>query len=257
VNRRLALLPLAIAASLAIVLSACGSTPQAPALTDPKEILAASIVSIKDVKTFEMTGSFTGSISAAQLGNIDLSAMKLSGSVDIPNRKAKVNLDAATFLGTKVDATLIDKTAYYRIAGPLAAALNATADKYTKTDVPSSSSNPAADVTDVAKAVADIKAGLDKLPTPPTKGADEKCGDQDCYHVTLPMSAADLKALNPTASAEGSFTLDLWARKSDYRPVKIAFSVTTPEAGTFGLTLDMKYDVSVSIEAPPADQIAQ
>jgi hypothetical protein len=256
VNRRLALFPLAIAASLAIALAACSSTPQAPLLTDPKEILTQSVISVKDVKTLELTGVFSGSVSAAQLGSFDLSTIKMSANLDIPNKKAKLSLDAPTLLGTKIDAILIDKVAYYKIAGLLGAQLGASADKYTKKDVPTASGNATTDVTDVAKMVADIKAALDKLPTPPVKDADEKCGDQDCYHVTMKLTAADLKTLDASSTLNGDVALDLWSRKSDYRPAKIVFAVTTADLGTFGMTFELKYDVSVSIDAPPADQIA-
>jgi hypothetical protein len=256
VTRRFTLLVLAIVASLSVIVAACGSTaPAAPALTDPKEILSTSVLSVKDVKTLEITGSFTGSVKAAQLGDIDLSTVKLSASIDIPNKKAKVSLDAPSILGTKVDALLLDKVAYYKVAGPLAAFLGASADKYTKADVPTASGNPAANLTDVAASVAQLKAALDKLPTPPTKAADEKCGDQDCYHVVLKLTGADLKALDPTSSTNGDVSLDLWSRKSDNRPAKLAFAVTTVDMGTFGVTLDIKYDVPVSVDAPPADQV--
>ena len=255
-TRRFALLLFAVVASLSVVVAACGSTaPAAPALTDPKEILSTSVLSIKDVKTVEITGSFTGSLKAAQLGDIDLSSVKMSAAIDIPNKKVKFSLDAPTILGTKIDALILDKVAYYKIAGPLAALIGGSADKFTKADIPTASGDPAANLTDVAASVAQLKAALDKLPTPPTKAADEKCGDQDCYHVTLKLSATDLKALDPTASATGDVNFDLWSRKSDNRPAKITFGVTTVDTGTFGVTLEIKYDVPVTVDAPPADQV--
>jgi len=202
VTRRFALLLFAVVASLSVVVAACGSTaPAAPALTDPKEILSTSVLSIKDVKTVEVTGSFTGSLKAAQLGDIDLSSVKMSAAIDIPNKKVKFSLDAPTILGTKIDALILDKVAYYKIAGPFAALIGGSADKYTK------------------------------------------------------LSAADLKALDPTASATGDVNFDLWSRKSDNRPAKITFGVTTVDTGTFGVTLDIKYDVPVTVDAPPADQV--
>ncbi len=253
--RRLSLLPIAIVATLSLVLAACGATPAAPALTDPKEILTKAAVSLNDVKTFEFSGTFSGSVKAAALGNFDLSTVKMSGSVDAKNKKLKFSLDAPSLLGTKIDAIVLDTVAYYKIAGPFAAMLGASADKYTKADVPTASGNPAADVTDVAKTVTDIQAALSKLPTPPVKAADEKCGDQDCYHVTLTVSQADLKALDPTSSVSGDISLDIWTHKSDYRPAKLVVSATTVDLGTFGLTLDLSYDMAVSVDAPPADQV--
>lgn len=255
-SRRSFLAPLAaVLAVLAIVLAACASAaPQAPALTDPKEILTKAATSLADVKTVEMTGSFTGSVKADQLGNIDLSTMKLSAAMDVPNKKAKVTLDAPTLMGTKLDGLLLDQTAYYKIAGPLAMMLNASADKWTKVEVPNASTSPAGDVTDPQAAVKQIQDALAKLPAP-VKQADEKCGDQDCYHVTMTLTEDAMKALDPTASVNGDVNIDLWSRKSDYRPAKIAINATSPDMGTFGMTFDLKYDVPVSVDAPPADQV--
>jgi hypothetical protein len=256
VSRRPIVLPiLALIAIFAVVLGACSSTPAAPALTDPKDILTNAVTSLKDVKTFEFTGAFTGSVKAEQLGTVDLSTITLNGAVDIPNKKAKVSLDAPSLMGTKIDALLIDMTGYYKIAGPLAVAIGGSADKWTKVEVPSSSTSPAGDITDPQAAVKQIQDALAKLPSAPVKQPDEKCGDQDCYHVTITVTAADMKTIDPTSSVNGDVKVDIWTHKSDYRPAKIAVSVTSVDMGTFGMTVDIKYDVAVSVEAPPADQV--
>lgn len=256
--RRFALMPLALVAVLSLVLVACSSTPQAPALTDPKEILAKGVTSLTGVKTLEFTGSFTGNLNVPNLGAMDLSTITMAGALDIPNKNAKFTLDAPTLMGTKIDAIVVGGAAYYKVAGLLAGMMGgASADKYTKTDVPTASGDPAAAVTDVAKVTAQIQEALAKLPTPPTKAADEKCGDQDCYHVTIKLTAADLQALSPgSAGMDGDLTFDMWTRKSDYRPAKLSISATSAEVGTFGMVLDIKYDTTLSIAAPPADQIA-
>ena len=256
-TRRLALLPIAFVAVLSFVLAACAATPPAaPALTDPKEIVAKGATSLVDVKTFEFTGSFTGLVKVPQMGDFDLSTVKMAGAIDIANKNLKFSLDAPTILGTKIEALVVDNVAYYKIDGMIAAMLGGTPGKYTKADVPTESGNPVADATDITKAVAEIQAALAKLPTPPIKAADEKCGDQDCYHVVMKLTAADLKALDPTASVDGDISFDIWTRKSDNRPAKLSFSATSVEMGTFGMVLDIKYDVAVSVAAPPADQIA-
>jgi hypothetical protein len=266
VTRRIALSLIALASVASLLLAACGSqVPAAPALTDPKEILTKTVTSLKDVKTVELTGSFTGNVTVPNMGALDLSTTKLSAALDIPNKKAKFNLDAPAVLGTKVDAILVDNVGYLKVSGLLAGSLGLTADKYTKADVPMGSAAPdasasAGDAAQIAEAVAKLNEALGKLPTPPTKGADEACGDQQCYHVTLKISSDDLKALDPTVgstvSGSGDLTLDVWSRKSDIRPAKIQFSITSPEIGTVGIVLELKYDTSVSVAAPPADQIA-
>lgn len=255
-TRHLAHLPIALVAVLSIVLAACSSTPAAPALTDPKEIVTKGVTSLTAVKTFEFTGSFSGKVKVPQMGDFDLSTVTMAGAIDVTNKNLKFSLDAPSLLGTKIEALVVGNTAYYKLSGAVAMMVpGASADKFTKAEVPTASGDPMAVATDVTKAVAELQKLLDKLPTPPVKGADEKCGDQDCYHVTSKLTAADLKAMNPTA-AEGEITFDLWTRKSDYRPARLSFSATSADMGTVGMTLEIKYDVPVSIAAPAADQVA-
>lgn len=254
--RRIAFFPIALVAVLSLVLAACSSTPAAPALTDPKEIVTKGLTSLVDVKTLEVTGTFTGSVKAAQVGNFDLSTIKLSAAVDSVNKTAKFSLDAPTLLGTKVDGLMVDGSAYYRLSGLLAQYAGTTADKYTKVAVPTASGDPAAAITDVTKLVAQLQEGLAKLPSPLTKAADEKCGDADCYHVTTVVTSAQMRALDASSTLDGDITVDLFTRKSDYRPGKIAISIASPTLGTFGMVFEIKYDVSVSVAAPAADQIA-
>ena len=52
-----------------VVLAACGAqAPAAPALTDPKEILTETRPEPEGLKTFEFTGSFTGSLTIPEHG---------------------------------------------------------------------------------------------------------------------------------------------------------------------------------------------
>ena len=257
-SRRFALILAALLTTTSLVFAACQTAPAAPLLTDPKEILTETVVSLKDLQTVEFTGSFTGTVEAAELGgNFDLSSVKLSGALDVPNKKARFSLDAPTLLGTNIEALLVGDAAYYKIEGMLAGMVGATPGKYTKADVPESSGEPMTDPEEIAKAVDDIRAALDELPNAPTKGADEKCGDQDCYHVTITATADQLQELDPTGgAASGDVTFDLWTRHSDRLPAKLSVSVDSPEVGTVGMTFEFRYGVSVSVDAPPADQIA-
>jgi len=256
VIQRLAFLPIALVAVLALVLSACGAAPAAPALTDPKDIVTKAVTSLPGVKTFEITGTFSGNVKAAELGNFDLSTIKLFAAYDVANMSGKVSLDAPTLLGTKIDGLMVGGSVYYQVAGLLGTYLGATSGKFTKIPVPTASGNPAADATDVNKLVAQLQEGLAKLPSPLTKAPDEKCGDADCYHVSTVVTAAQAKALDASSTLDGDVTFDLWTRKSDYRPAKFSLSVVSPSLGTFGMAIEIKYDVAVSVTAPPADQIA-
>jgi hypothetical protein len=250
-------LRLVLLASVLAVVAACGGgTPAAPALTDPGEILTKSLASLKDVKTVEMTGTLSGTIPAEGLGDIDLSSARLEAAADIATGHARIKFSMPTLLGTEVEAIIVEDAAYLKASGAAAMLLGGASDKWLKSDIPESADKPVNDPGEIDKQIDDFGAQIGDLPSP-TKEANEKCGDADCYHVKIAMTAEELAKLSPEASAvgDGSFTLDLWSRTSDLRPAKITLSGTSTETGTIGITLEFRYDGTVSIEAPPADQV--
>jgi hypothetical protein len=249
--RRL-LIFLALAASLAVV--ACSSTPQAPALSDPKEILAQSIASLANVKTATIKGTFGGSINAAEAGNFDLSSVTVDLAIDIPAKKTRATVDAPTLMGTNLDLIVADGKTYIKVIGPLATFIGGDATgKYTMTTADTSIVPDEA--TDPTKAIAELRKGLDELPKAPEKLADERCGDQDCYHVRLALTADELGEMAEGATM-GSVSVDFWSRKNDLRPAKISFAMDMAAQGNVSGTFEFTYDQGVNISAPPADQIA-
>jgi hypothetical protein len=255
VTRRPALAIAALIATLSLVIAACSSTPAAPALSDPKEILTASVESLKNVTTVEFVGTLTGKLNAAELGgSLDLSSTTIAGALDVPNKKAKVHIEAPSLMGTTIDALVVDGSSYVKVEGIAAGFLGMEPGKYVKSD-----SVAVSETEDVGKSVDEFKTMLDELPTAPTKEADEKCGDQDCYHVQLHLSAEDLAKMDPAAAdiPSGDVTIDLWSQKSDLHPAKLSVSATSPETGTIGVTFTFKYGGTVDVSAPPADQVVE
>jgi hypothetical protein len=241
---------LMLAASLAVV--ACSQTPAAPTLNDPKEILVQSVASLQTIKTVQVKGTFGGTISAPDMGPIDLSTVKLDAAVDMAGKKLRLGLDAPSFLGTQLEVRSIDQVTYLKIVGPLAAMFGAdTSGKFIQ--FPAGSGMIPEDATDPVKALAELRAGLDKLPAP-VKLADERCGDQDCYHVRISLTQAELGALSEGAA--GTLALDVWSRRNDLRPAKVGFAFDGGTQGTVTGTFEMTYDQTIDISAPPADQIA-
>ena len=243
----------------ALTVIACQGAPTAPLLTDPKEILTQSVLSLKDVKTFAIKGDLTGTVQIANSGSLDLKGTTLSLDGDVATKKVHVNVSAPSLMGTAAEAIFLDNALYYKVTGAFAGLVGAdTTGKFKKIDAAAASIDPGQVTTDPAKAVAELRAQLDKLP-PPTKAADEKCGDQDCYHTVLRLTETDLAALNsPVPSAMSGVTLgiDVWSRHSDLRPAKVAFAIDAGSQGTGTLTLTITYDQPVTIAAPPADQVA-
>ncbi len=249
--RRLTLL-LAVAA---LVVSACGG---APALTDPKEILTKSLQTLKDVKTLHLKADLSGQVNVPGFGaeggssNLSLQGTTLEGDLDVAGKKARVNLAVPAMLGFTADAVIVDQTLYYKLGG----LLGGGSDKYQTQTVSGD------DVTDLAsdpqKAIDELTSYLDKPGVSPTKQPDEKCGDKDCYRVSLTLDPSELQdALSsaaPGVSASG--TVSLWVQKNDLRPVKFTIGADAGDQGTFELTIELsRFDAGVSIEAPPADQV--
>ena len=119
-TRRPLLAIVSILATLSLVVAACSNTPAAPALTDPNEILAKTVESMKGVTTVQVIGSLTGELEMAELGGteLDLSTTTIAATFDIPNEKGKLVIDAPSLLGTKLEALVVDGFAYVKVDGP-------------------------------------------------------------------------------------------------------------------------------------------
>jgi outer membrane lipoprotein-sorting protein len=253
--RRLASLLAALAVVTSLVAAACSSTPSAPALSDPKEILSQSVAALATAKTFHLKAAVAGSIPLDMTGSgtaspLDLEGTTLEGDMDVAGKKAHLTFAAPALLTTG-EVILVDDTTYTKISlmGP----------KFSKT---AGTTGDAEVPTDPAKVITDVKAALDKLPTPPTKNADVKCADTDCYSVTIALTSQDLGTLGgdlgalPSGTA-GAGTIELWVRKNDLRPTRVVVTADAGAQGKLTVTLDItNYDASVSIVAPPADQVA-
>jgi hypothetical protein len=250
--RRLALL-LSLVAAVALV--GCQQAPAAPAITDPKEILVKSVTALQQVKTVSIRGTFGGSVNAEGMGQFDLSKVTMTMAADVAGKKARVQVDAPTLLGTTVDMIALTDAVYIKLTGPLAgmAGMDPTG-KYMQ--MPVDESTVPEEATDPAKAIEEMRKAIDELPKAPEKLADERCGDQDCYHVRISLTAEDLAKLSPDSGQEVSaMSFDMWTRKNDLRPAKIGFAVDAGAQGNMTGTFDITYDGSVDIQAPPSDQV--
>jgi hypothetical protein len=264
----------ALLAVLALVLAACGSNA-APALVDPKEILAKSATSMKDVKTLHLAVALNGKVSADLAGGagggsatpFDLSGTTATLDADIAGGKLKASATIPALFGTGGEIIVTDGALYYKISGPAA-----PTDKYTKITIPTdllknlAPTETALPSMNPQVAIDELNKQLAKLPAP-TKLADEKCGDTDCYHIQLHVTAQDLAALAPTAAsaspdasasaATGDVTIDVWTRKNDLRPAKLVIALNMGAQGNLNTTIDATYDAALTIAAPPADQVVE
>jgi len=259
----------AVAAVLAVVIAACA--PSAPALTDPREILSKSAAALKDVKTVHLQIDLSGKVTADLTGSGSKSQLDLAGTtatldVDVAGQKLKATGLAPAFLNTGGEVIVADSAIYYKLTGPLAQGNT----KYSKIPIPAGAIEaPGASASASASAVAsmnpqvaidEINKALAKLPAP-TKLADEKCGDVDCYHVSIHISPEDLAKLSSPAplpsDSTADITIDVWTRKNDLRTAKMAFAVKAGDQANVTVTVTATYDVAMSIAAPPADEVGE
>ena len=251
-HRRLAVL---FVAALAIV--ACQpAAPTATPIADAKEILVQSVASLKDVQTIQVTGELTGSVVLPGMGSLDLEGTTGNLALDIASTKLKASFSAPALLGTAAEAIVVDNFAYVKMTGLLASFVGADATgRYSKEPVEAGDAEDLAE--DPQKAIDELRAQLDELPVEPTKAADEKCGDRDCYRITLTLSESELRALNPGQEIPASsVVMDLWSQQDNLRPALMRIAVDAGEQGAVTMNFAMTYDAPLSIEAPPADQIA-
>jgi hypothetical protein len=257
VSRRLLL---ALSSAALVALSACSSTPAAPALTDPKEILTKAAENVQAAKSVHFKADISGNLAldltgSGSGGRLDLAGTTVDGDIDIAGGNAKASISAPALFNLTGDAIVVGTDTYLR--------LSLLGDKYQK------SSNATGDtlgaISDPKKTIADLQKSLDSLPTPPVKQPDEKCGDKDCYRITIAVPNTNVGGAlggalgggSAAPSVSGSGTADIWVTKDDLKPAKLAISADGGGQGKLTVTLELTdWDAPVSIGAPPADQVA-
>jgi hypothetical protein len=259
-------------AIIASVLTACGSTPSAPALTDPKDILTHGARSLQGLRTAHLKLGVNGKINPGFVtgstgGNqVDLTGTTLEGDLDLVAGAAHVAIAVPGFLGFEADVlatgaavyvkTSFDRDGKYRKVDP--SLLQGVWPPTATTVVPSPDSSA------IAAHVSQLLAELDKLPAP-TRLADDRIGDQDCYHVQVKATGSDLSDVSGLGTllkdrlekASGTLTVDVWTRKSDYRPTRLILLIDAGTEGSLTLTVDLTNDdAPVTIAQPAADKIS-
>jgi lipoprotein LprG len=241
-----------------VALAACSSgTPAAPALTDPKDILTKTALTLKDIKTMHLHADVGGSVKLDLTGSgnaapLDLKGTTADGDIDITNKKFHLSFGAPALLGLAADIIVIGDTTYTKVTPFLG-------EKYTKS-TSDSTSDSVSDVTDPQKTIDEINKFLNTPGVAPTKAADEKCGDKDCYHVTMNLTSEQLGGITGglgSGAPTGTGTLDIWTQKNDLRPAKIAIAANAGDTGTVTVTLTISnYDAPVTVNAPADSDIA-
>jgi hypothetical protein len=242
-----------VATAATVAFAGCTSTPAAPALTDPKDILTKSVLTLKDIKSMHFHADVSGTVKldltgTGNAGALDLKGTTADGDIDISNKKLHISFGAPALLGVAGDVIVIGDTTYAKVTPFLGT-------KYMKS-TSTSSTDPITSATDPLKTIDEINKFLDTPGVAPTKQADEKCGDKDCYRVSMNLTSEQLSGVTSglsSAAPTGTGKIDVWVQKNDLRPAKISVDATAGDQGTVNLTMTISnYDAAVTVN-PPAD----
>jgi LppX_LprAFG lipoprotein len=251
----------AISAALviaAIVVTACGGST-APPLTDPTEIVTAAVTSTEAAKGVHLDVTLDGSMTIALPGSSGPGApIKLDGTsaavdLDLANSAAKATFAAPALFNVTGELIVVAGKAYVKTT--LQGAQYEVIDLGQNLPV----------VPSTTGSLADQIGGF--LLTPgvdPVKGDDVACGSAQCYTVKADLTAAELSALStaaptglPVDIAGASLGVTVRVEKDlPHHLAGVTLDIKTGDGNV--LTVDAilsRWDQSVSISAPPADQV--
>lgn len=250
---------LGLLAAASIIVNACGAA-SLPALTDPKEIVAAALRTAQTAKSVHVEAMLNGSISADLSGTgapgttISLAGTTASADVDITAANAHATFAVPALLGLTGELIQIGDTSYLKTS--------LTGDQFqTQKAGDSLPVNPG----DTRSLVDNVGELLSKPGVDPVKGDDVACGSTQCYTVKIDLTPAELNVLGsggPVASelpldlSAASLNLTIRVEKASNRLAGIAASVALGEQGS--LTFDLafsRWDDPVTVSPPPANQV--
>jgi len=262
----------ALGAAVAVALGACSSSaPTAPPLSDPTEILTRALDAAQAARSVHYKADASGTIALDLMGigsgtEVDLTGATVEGDVDIAGGKATAAFKAPSLFGLSGDAIVVGTDAYLRVG--------LLGDRYQKSS--GAGAGGFAALGDPKKTMADLKAALAGLSAPPVRAPDEKCGDRECYRVTVSVPNLDVGGAlmgmlggalggafpspggaSAAPSLSGSGTVDVWVSRTDLRPARLAIEADGGSQGKLAVAIELTgWDATVSISAPPADKVA-
>ncbi len=247
-----------LAATVAILVVACGGTTEGPALTDPTAIITAALKSTEGAKSVHLDVAVDGKATVAMpLGGgigtpVDLTGTTAAADIDFVKPAAKATFSIQAGLTLKGEAIAVDGKTYLKT--PLTGPLYQVSDSGALPVDPSNTKGMIDNLGDLL-----LGSGVTLV-----NGDDVACGAQQCYTVTTALTAEQLGTAVGGAAAGlpvdlTGATLKLTVRVEKALPYHLAgvTAVLTAPNGT-AVTADLtasKWDQPVTITAPAADQI--
>lgn len=264
--------------TVALLLAACGGEATRPELTDPTEILTAAAEQAAAAQGVHLNLTAEGSLAIDLTGAggapIDLTGSTAAADIDLRGGDARLTFELPSLLGLRGELLSVDGASYLKttLTGAQYQVMNGLPDLSGGTD---GSADPSA--TPDARAIAAMVTALtDILRRPgvdPAKGADVECGGKTCYTVTIDLTAEELATLMADAGTDGlplpgglpipipelgdadvALTVLVTKDTNDLASLQAVITFGAADELTLDLTFS-KWGTSVTVEAPPADQV--
>ena len=174
---------------VALVVAACQTGPTAPALTDPRAILAAAVTTAGAASSVRIDATADGTV-ALDLGfgapsDVDLSGTTVSADLDLEAGDARATFSAPNLLGITGELIAVDGTSYVKTS--------LTGPKYLVQPIDSAAPTPSGGTS--ATFIQDLTDFLANPALDPVKGEDVACGNTTCYRVDISLTPDELAAL--------------------------------------------------------------
>jgi len=247
-----------VVAVAALLVTACGGGTTGPALTDPKAIVTAALTSTEGAKSVHLDIAIDGTASVAlpigggTASSVDLTGTTATADIDFARPAVRATLSVPAVARLAGELIAVDGKEYVKttLTGPL----------YQRSATAGSAFGPAS----IRSLIVDVGDLLLKPGVALVKGEDIACGSKSCYTVNASMTAADL-GTSGTGAIAGlpvdltGTTLKLTIRVEKDLPYHLAgvtAVVALPKNAMVTVELTAsKWDVPVTVTAPPADQV--
>jgi hypothetical protein len=245
-----------------VALGAGGCTRTAPALTDPREILALAAGQLQTASSVHIDASIDGSIVLGAVvpgfpigggsngGALSLTGTHLAGDLDLANAAADLTVEVPALLGLTGEVREVGGIAYLRssLTGKSWRLLDAS------TGLPIGAWRPLAWVDGV-------KAWLARPTVVPTRLDDAGCPAGTCYVVRIVLDGPELGLADPASRAGVAvqverLTVDLSVDRATGRFSQLVAMADLASAGSVTATITLTgWDASVHVAAPPASEV--
>jgi hypothetical protein len=244
-----------ILVAVLLVLAACQN---APAITDPLEIITQGLDATANLKSLHVSVALDGTFNVPDGGgSFGLDSTSLEADVDIEAKSVRATLAVPSFLGLTADLIVIGQDTWVRTS------LSGTKWSHQVNDVlgsPVPSASPA-----LEEMIGKVREFLEKEGVVIKKLADVACGDRQCYQVSVSVPSelvaeegGAVASLDPSTIFGEALEINLLFDREKLWLTEASTSVDSETMGTISATVSFSnFDEAVTFSPPPSADVTE